>query len=113
LVYPWTLNIFAFAVYFWLGKEITFHRNRATSRLLAWAGLWTYSLYLTHRITLAAYQSHPLSSLSPRTNWALEVIAMLACAYIFYLLFEKPGHMLARKLARMSDPRVVIKQNRP
>ena len=45
LVYPfWTLNAFAFAVYLWLGKEITFHRNRPTSRVLAWAGLWTYSV---------------------------------------------------------------------
>jgi hypothetical protein len=38
---------------------------------------------------------------------------MLAGAYIFYLIFEKPGHILARKLARISDPRFIVKQNRP
>jgi len=113
-VYPWTLNVFAFAVYLWLGKEITFHRNRTTSEVLAWAGLWTYSLYLTHRITMAGYQLLPVShQLSPRINWCLEVLLMLAGAYIFYLIFEKPGHILARKLARISDPRFIVKQNRP
>jgi peptidoglycan/LPS O-acetylase OafA/YrhL len=110
--YSWTLNVFAIPVFFWLCKEISFHVDRRASPILAWAGLWTYSLYLTHEITLAAYQSLPTSHFSSRLNWCLATTSMLVAAYMFYLLVEKPGHLLARYLARFVDPRLVVKQNR-
>lgn len=110
--YPWTLNIFAIPVYFWLYKEIVFHRDRPTSQIFAWAGLWTYSLYLTHEVTFAAYLLLPISHSNARLNWCLATLCMLLGAYLFYLAFEKPGHLLARRLARMVDPRLNVKQNR-
>lgn len=112
IVYPWTLNIFAFAVFFWLGKEIRFHRHRSTSKLLAWAGLWTYSLYLTHRIVMAGWEGLAPALQGTRMNWLLQVALMLVCAYLFYLIVERPGHILARVIARSVDSRVVIKQER-
>jgi peptidoglycan/LPS O-acetylase OafA/YrhL len=112
VVYPRTLNLFAFVVFFWLGKEISFHRHRGTSKVLAWAGLWTYSLYLTHRVVMAGWHQLPLSQLSPRVTWLVEVAVMLLGAYLFYRIVERPGHILARRLAQALDSRVIIKQAR-
>jgi peptidoglycan/LPS O-acetylase OafA/YrhL len=103
--YPWTLGPFALAVYLWLAKEIAYNQHNPPTKALAWAGLWTYSLYLTHKVTYAGYQTVPGLNLSGRTNWCIAAVSMLLTAYIFYLFVEKPSHLLARRLARTLQPR--------
>jgi peptidoglycan/LPS O-acetylase OafA/YrhL len=110
--YSWTLNIFALVVFFWLSKEIGFHAIRKASPLFAWAGLWTYSLYLTHEIAFAAFSRLHLSQISILLNWCVAILVMLVAAYLFYLVVEKPGHLLARYSARFADPRLVVRQNK-
>ncbi len=110
--YSWTLNVFGIAVFFWLEREIEYHNKRSASRLLAWAGLWTYSLYLTHEVTFGFFRRFVGWPTNTRIGWTAATLAMLLCAYLFYLLVEKPGHLLARHLARSLDPKLIVKQNR-
>jgi peptidoglycan/LPS O-acetylase OafA/YrhL len=43
-----TMAWFGVIAYFWVKNEIAWSKTRAPSRVLAWAGLWSYSLYLVH-----------------------------------------------------------------
>src|SRR5262249_12903567 len=42
--YPWTLNLFAIPVFFWLRAEIISFRAQRGTRILEWAGQWSYSI---------------------------------------------------------------------
>lgn len=57
--YPWTLNLFAIAVALWLRVEIAANRVHPTPRVWAWAGLWSYSMYLVHMIANSAFERFP------------------------------------------------------
>jgi peptidoglycan/LPS O-acetylase OafA/YrhL len=96
--YPWTLNFFALLIYLWIGVEIAFHHTHPPSHLLEWAGQWSYSLYLMH-LPLAAMLSwvRPDSGIAV-VNWLLLYLAVLAGAWLFYLVVEKPSHLLARSI---------------
>lgn len=99
--YPWTLNLFALVAYFWLAREIVWFSSRRPLRLLEWAGTWSYSLYLMHvpaERFLEQYVSIP--SHGSMVEWVVKFAMVLGLCYLFYLLFEKPGHFLARVLAR-------------
>ncbi|MGC1903073.1 MAG: acyltransferase [Candidatus Acidiferrum sp.] len=43
-----TMAWFGLLAYFWVKSEIAYSKTHAPSRMLAWAGLWSYSLYLVH-----------------------------------------------------------------
>lgn len=100
--YPWTLNLFAFAVFFWLRAEIAVTGHWQRSRLLEWAGTWSYSVYLVHLIAEAAHSRMPWPDFGFNLNWLVKMLFIFGSSYAFYRVFEKPGHHLARKLARMS-----------
>lgn len=96
---PWTLNAFAFAVFFWLREEIAYYQFRPEPRLLAWAGGWSYSLYLTHEPAHAVLRKYfPASGNSAWLEWALSLAFILAVAWFFYRVFEYPSHCLARRV---------------
>jgi peptidoglycan/LPS O-acetylase OafA/YrhL len=72
----------------------------APSTLLEWGGKWSYSLYLTHLTSYAVYDRwYHLPYLGHVLSWFLHLTWVLAVAYGFYLLVEKPSHLLARWLA--------------
>jgi peptidoglycan/LPS O-acetylase OafA/YrhL len=99
LKYPVSLNLFALAVFFWLGAEIAYAESHgAVRRLEAW-GKFSYSLYLTHLHGHALYVLLGLA-LAPWLDWSLATIMIYAGAYTFYRLIEKPAHELARRIAR-------------
>lgn len=97
--YPWTLNVFAVAVYYWLQVEIVSYREKGWQRVWEWAGLWSYSLYLMHMIANSAYGLVPAPNLGFNLNWAQRFLFILATSYFFYLLVEKPGHVIARHVS--------------
>lgn len=98
--YPWTLNLFAIAVFFWLRVEIAAFRVRPPGRILEWAGQWSYSLYLMHMIADKAHGKLPWPNFGFNLNWCLKMAFILAVSYVFYLLVEKPGHYAARRLSQ-------------
>lgn len=99
--YPWTLNLFAIAVFFWLRVEIFGFRQQKGIRWLEWAGCWSYSVYLIHLIANKAYWRMDLPNLGFNLNWCVQMLVIFGFSYLFYLIVEKPGHHIARHLGRI------------
>jgi peptidoglycan/LPS O-acetylase OafA/YrhL len=59
----------------------------AIVRLLAWVGLFSYSLYLTHELVFLYI---------PNVAWPIKALFSLFFAWLFYLCFEKPFMHLSR-----------------
>ena len=98
--YPWTLNLFAVAVFFWLKVEIQAFKAQTPNRLFEWAGQWSYSVYLMHMIADIAYTRLAMPNFGFNLNWMFKMLFILLIAYTFYLVIEKPGHYIARNISR-------------
>jgi peptidoglycan/LPS O-acetylase OafA/YrhL len=100
--YPWTLNFFALLVGYWLLQEVRTPPQPSTvSRLLEWAGSWSYSLYLTHglgRTIFVLLLSDQVAA--GNVAWLAQTLTILAVAVVFAYLFEFSAHRLARFLGR-------------
>lgn len=100
--HPWTLIFFALLAYAWLLREI----QRANSLkkpwpILEWAGTWSYSIYLCHMLADRAYSRAGLApDFGPVADWLVRIAAILAMSYVFYVLVERPAHLLARWAGR-------------
>jgi peptidoglycan/LPS O-acetylase OafA/YrhL len=100
-----TMAWFGLIAYFWVKNEIAYGKSHAPSRVLAWAGLWSYSLYLVHAQAadiwgwLIVRLGAP--NIGPRLTWCGVISSSLVGAYIFYLIVERPSHRLARRLGRI------------
>ncbi|MEI7931474.1 MAG: acyltransferase [Alphaproteobacteria bacterium] len=103
LGYQWTLNVFALLVAVWLAFEIRQSVFKPPSPKLEWLGTWSYSLYLTHKMAVIVYEKIGVPDLGYLLSWAVRLTFVLACAYLFYLVCERPAHILARIVARMAD----------
>lgn len=97
LGYPWTLDLFAFLVVFWLKNEIECFKDSKIVRIFEWAGTWSYSLYLTHLLPL--YFARQIDANITLAGNVSILILTFAFAYFFYLIVELPSHRLAGKLA--------------
>jgi len=64
--------------------------------VLAWAGLWSYSLYLVHAQAADLWYALGVRNLGPRLNWCGIILGSLVGAYALYLVVERPSHRLAR-----------------
>jgi peptidoglycan/LPS O-acetylase OafA/YrhL len=91
-----TMAWFGLVAYFWVKNEIAWSRTHAPSRVLAWAGLWSYSLYLMHAQAADIWYWLHVSNIGPRLMWCAVILSSLVGAYAFYLVIEKPSHRLAR-----------------
>jgi peptidoglycan/LPS O-acetylase OafA/YrhL len=98
--YPWTLNLFGIAVFFWLRVEIAAFRQQPGNRFLEWAGQWSYSLYLVHLIAFAVAARIPWPNLGYNLNWLQMTLFMYLAALLFYFVIERPGHWIARNVSR-------------
>jgi peptidoglycan/LPS O-acetylase OafA/YrhL len=100
-----TLNLFAFAVFFWLRAEIDHHRTHAPSPLLEWCGRWSYSLYLTHALApIWVAMLLGASSTSKVVLWCSWIAVSLLFAWLFYRLVEAPSQKLAKTWAGRLRP---------
>ena len=95
-----TLNLFAIYCFFWLGREIVWFKNNPPVAWLESAGEWSYSLYLIHIFGSRVYECLGFPFFGHVFNWGIKMVVVLSCAYVFYLLVERPSHGLARRLAR-------------
>jgi peptidoglycan/LPS O-acetylase OafA/YrhL len=91
-----TMAWFGIIAYLWVKNEIVWSKTRAPSRVLAWAGLWSYSLYLVHPQTADLWYALNIQNVGPRLFWCGVILSSLAGAYAFYLVVERPSHLLAR-----------------
>ncbi|MBD1872864.1 acyltransferase [Nodosilinea sp. FACHB-131] len=102
--YPWTLTLFAVFAFFWLEKEVLYYRINAPVPLFEKAGKGSYSIYLVHLLGPALYTYWSLPTFSPVMHWLIQIIFTLLLCYVFYLLVEKPSHLLARAVAEKLSP---------
>ena|ERR1051326_6554624 len=100
LKHPWTLNLFAVFVYFWLINEIAFYRQHKVLRPLEKAGRWSYSIYLLHLHGQAVFVLLAFAPSTPGINWVIKIGFVLLVSYAFYLVVEKPSHFMARRIAK-------------
>jgi peptidoglycan/LPS O-acetylase OafA/YrhL len=96
-----TMAWFGLIAYFWVRNEIAWGKSHEPSRVLAWAGLWSYSLYLVHAQAADLWywlRGNWLSvpTTGPRLTWCGVILSSLVGAYAFYLAVERPSHRLAR-----------------
>jgi peptidoglycan/LPS O-acetylase OafA/YrhL len=91
-----TMAWFGIIAYFWVKNEIAWSKTWAPSRVLAWAGLWSYSLYLVHAQTADLWYALNIQNVGPRLFWCGVILSSLIGAYVFYLVVERPSHRFAR-----------------
>ena len=109
--FPWTLNIFAIAVAWWLEREISHFRQRTTPGLERF-GEASYSVYLTHMhgAMLAGW----VIVLQGVWSWWLTAIVTALFSTLFYWSVERPSHRLARhcsqRLAQRDHAASIIEQ---
>ena len=96
-----TMAWFGLIAYFWVRNEIAYGKRHPPSRVLAWAGLWSYSLYLVHAQATGIWSWLRVPNVGPRLTWCGVILGCLLGAYVFYLVVERPSHRLARWLGRM------------
>ena len=77
-------------------KEIEYWQDRKSS-ILETAGLFSYSLYLIHKLVITAFDELPVN-VDPIGVWAAQLLAIFLAAFVFYILVERPAHRLARRL---------------
>lgn len=94
--FPWTLNLLAIGMYFWLGLEIAHFQQFSPPLTLESAGSWSYSLYLIHGPIAELTQKYQVDSHFPVVFWGVQLCIILLCSYLFYLVVERPSHQLAR-----------------
>ena len=95
--YIFSMNFFAILLFFWIRNEILYFKSRQPVRLFEFAGQFSYSLYLCHNVFVFF-----IGLILPLTVYSyLPVILLtLFSSYLFYLVVERPGHLLSRKLAK-------------
>jgi peptidoglycan/LPS O-acetylase OafA/YrhL len=96
--YPWTLNFFAIFAALWLHREISFRKFTDAPRVLEWAGLWSYSLYLMHLPALALFSKLFPDHGNDLATSLTMIFFILTLCFAFYLLIERPSHRLAKRL---------------
>jgi peptidoglycan/LPS O-acetylase OafA/YrhL len=102
LTYPWTLDLFAVLVVFWLSREVVAWVHRPPLRLLELGGLFSYSVYLVHLHGLALFQRLRLGvGLPIIATWLWQLLFVLAGCWLFYAVVERPSHRLARFIYRV------------
>ena len=96
--YTQTMVWFGVLAYFWVRQEILHGKTRPPKRYLVAAGAWSYSLYLVHAQGGGLFESLHLPSLGGVLDWFLVMASSLAFAYAFYILVERPSHIVARRI---------------
>lgn len=97
--YPWSLNLFAIFVFFWLQREIAYYSGKQPVSLFEKGGKWSYSIYLVHLHGFALFSMLSIPYLGGVLSWIVRTTFILIACYIFYLVVERPSHSWARKLA--------------
>ena len=102
---------FGVLAFFWIKNEIAYGMHSAPWKVLASAGAWSYSLYLTHGPAAELFGKLWVQNVNSIGGWFALYASILALAYLFYLLVERPSHQMARRIAlvKKSVP-VVVKE---
>jgi len=103
-----TMAWFGLLAYFWVKNEIAYSKTHAPSRLLAWAGLWSYSLYLVHAPATGIWGWLRVPNPGPYLVWCGVIGSSLLGAYLFYWVVERPSHRFARWIGATRVRREIV-----
>jgi len=95
LSYILSMNIFALLLYKWIQTEIVYFKTHRPNPLLEKMGKFSYSLYLCHPLL---YVIIGLFINLNTATYPLFILLTITSSYGFYLLVEKPSHIIARKI---------------
>jgi peptidoglycan/LPS O-acetylase OafA/YrhL len=97
--YPISLTLLAPILYVWLKKEIAWGGQKGANRIFERCGQFSYSIYLMHGLAVTV-----IAVLLPFTVKPLfapvRLLFVLILSYFFFVAVERPGHSIARQLAR-------------
>lgn len=99
--YPWTLNLFSLMATYWLALEIDHFQAIAPPTKLEWLGRWSYSIYISHVIVHSWWDALVHVPSDTLVNWSCQMMAILTCSYLFFLIVEYPSHLIARSLGKL------------
>jgi peptidoglycan/LPS O-acetylase OafA/YrhL len=96
----------AFAVFLFAVLKRPKSRPGAVSRFFGWLGTFSFSLYIIHLPVIVlihslAFRSVNQPGLGP---FYATLAAVIACAYLFSLVFERPALAMSSRLKRESRP---------
>ncbi len=100
--YSLTLDLFAILVYYWLHEEISYFEFHPPFEWLERAGAASYSLYLVHPLVVGLLESRTGFLGHGLFGWLTAVCGIVLTSAIFYLLVERPSHLLARRIGAVS-----------
>jgi len=95
LSYILSMNVFALLLYKWIQTEIVYFKIQRPNVILEKMGKFSYSLYLCHPLL------YVITGLFINLNlvtYPLFILLTIAFSYGFYLVIEKPSHIIARKM---------------
>jgi len=95
LSYILSMNLFALLIGKWLHTEIVYFKTHPSNKMLEKMGKFSYSLYLCHPLLYVILRLFLVYNIF---TYPLIILLTVALAYGFYLVIEKPGHQLARKI---------------
>jgi len=106
-----SMNFFAILLFFWLKNEILYYRTRQPVKLFELCGEFSYSLYLCHNVIV--FLLTPILPVNIYT-WLPVVVVTIFLSYLFYLVAERPSHLLSRRLAQWATqiPLASVKINK-
>jgi peptidoglycan/LPS O-acetylase OafA/YrhL len=107
-----TLTLFAIFSFLWLQKEIIHYQVHPPQPLFENAGKGAYSIYLFHLIAPPLYQALNLPVFTPVVQWFVQLFFALILCYIFYLVVERPSHMLAIKVGESLSSKLAAVDSR-
>jgi peptidoglycan/LPS O-acetylase OafA/YrhL len=97
--FTYTMVWFGVLAFFWIKNEIAYGTHNPPWRLLASAGARSYLLYLTHGPAAELFGMFSNPNVNSILGWCALYAVILALAYMFYLLVERPSHQMARRIA--------------
>lgn len=109
--YTQTLAGFGILCFFWIRKELLYARHQQPSKWLILGGAWSYSLYLTNWPMISIFKRSLIPAADSFPNRLACYGFVLATAYVFFLLVERPLHRIARRVGAM--PRSAVQPATP
>jgi peptidoglycan/LPS O-acetylase OafA/YrhL len=96
--YFFSMNLFSILLFFWIRQEILYYKDRQPVHWLEFSGKFSYSLYLCHSVFV-----HYILLVVPLNVYTYFPIVFVvpAAAYLYYLIVEKPSHLLSRNAGKL------------
>lgn len=109
--YKYTMVPFGIVGAYFVFHELKFAAARPEVKILEWVGVWSYSLYLCHKLVIEFAVNGQWIVANQAVKWSLTLFVGLVISVIFHYLVEKPAHEIARACSRIVPPLLSLKSS--